>query len=90
MKGIFPSPVPPEFRKQAIVFYIFLFAFSYFLLVLDQALALIFLGSAFILLGPFLIIERNSIPLNNVFVSVSSALGMVFVGGVLWYIATLI
>lgn len=82
--------IPQEFKKQAIIFYVFLFAFSYLLLVIDQVLAMIFLGSAFVLLGPFLIIERHSIPIKNVFVAVTAAMGMIFVGGVLWYLATLL
>jgi len=81
--------IPPQFKRQAIVFYVFLFAFSYILLVLDKVLALIFLGAAFILLGPFLLLERHQIPINNLFVATSSALAMIFVGGILWYMATL-
>jgi len=81
--------IPPQFKRQAIVFYVFLFAFSYILLVLDRVLALIFLGAAFILLGPFLLLERHQIPINNLFVATSSALAMIFVGGILWYMATL-
>ena len=82
--------IPKHFKKQAIVFYIFLFSFSYILLMLDRALALIFLGSAFILLGPFMLIERHSIPIKNIFVAVSSAIALTFIGGVLWHLATLV
>ena len=82
--------IPKAFKKQAIVFYVFLFAFSYLLLVLEAALALIFLGSAFILLGPFVIIERRSIPTPNTFVAVGLAMAVIFVGGVLWHLATML
>ncbi|MCK4327359.1 MAG: hypothetical protein KAW41_02680 [Candidatus Diapherotrites archaeon] len=82
--------IPQAFKQQAVIFYVALFAFSYFLLVLDTALAFVFAGSAFVLLAPFLITERHSIPINNVFVSVGAAMAMIFIGGVFWLMATML
>lgn len=90
MNRLFPRTIPKPLQKQAALFYVILFAFSYLLVVLDAALALLFLGAAFILMGPFVIIERNSIPIKNVFVSVSAALVLIFVGGIFWHLSTLV
>lgn len=82
--------IPKAFKRQAIVFYVALFAFSYALLMLDTALAFVFAGSAFILLAPFLIMERRSIPIPNTFVAVAAGMAMVFIGGVFWLMATML
>ncbi|MFC2174248.1 hypothetical protein ACFLQ2_00055 [archaeon] len=82
--------IPALLKKQAVVFYAFLFAFSYALIILDMALAFLFLGAAFILLGPFLVMERKSIPIPNMFVAVAASICMIFIGGIFWHMATLV
>jgi hypothetical protein len=85
-----PRPATPKhLQKQALVFYIALFVFSAAVLWLSRALALVLLGSGFILLAPFIITERAGI-LKNIFLSVGVALACVFVGGVLWLVAAAI
>jgi hypothetical protein len=78
--------------REAIAFYVTLFLTSYLLINAAPPLAFIFLGAAFILIGPFIVIERAAMPyafLRDEVVSVTAGLLLVFIGGVCWFLATL-
>jgi len=82
-----------KLTREAIAFYIVLFLTAYLLINAAAPLAFIFLGAAFILIGPFIVIERASMPygfLRDEVVSVTAGMLLVFIGGVCWFLATLI
>ncbi len=80
-----------EITRNQFILYLCLFAFTQLLLIYERPLAFILLGSAFILLAPFLVVERHGIKIfkKSLELSIAAAMLSIFIGGALWYYAPL-
>ncbi len=82
-----------KLSTEAVLFYAVIFVASFALTHFVAPLAFILLGSAFIFMAPFMVIERASMPfkvLRHDAVSIALGMLLVFVGGSCWLAATLV